>query len=198
MKMTKIYIIYALATLILFADFVVAFPPIPEAYAGKAYMNGEIAPINTSITLKSASGYGFKTTVVTNSGDYSMDVILDDTDTSAVEGAREGEALTWYLDGKEVTSCNRISPCRDTAKSGEVNPNFDIAVGNIPVTTTVKGIQSTEEKKTSVSQKTETKGFSWLLILVLLIILMIIIIIVAVVAFLLLRGKGKKSALGRK
>ena len=216
MKMMNMRILYILGILILLADSTIAFPQIPETYVGKVYINNGVAPINTPIVVKSASGREFKTVVATNSGDYSVDIILDDPDTSAVDGARENEILTWYIGGNEVTSCNRISPCRDTANSGDVNANFDIAVGNIPATTIVQSVHSTTtvlaengtgiiqdilkritngtEEKKELPGKAETKGFSWWWIFALLIILVIIIIIIVIVAFLLLRKGGKKKS----
>ena len=100
-------------------------PSIPESYYGYATLDGEAASAGLSITVRVTGTSEIVGSAVTEEGGgFSLDIIFDNPDTTADEGAEEDDPLTWYIDGNE---CTTPAPGEDRANSGESNSNFLIA-----------------------------------------------------------------------
>lgn len=101
-----------------------AFPPIPEKYWGYAYLDGELVSAGTSITVKVTGTSELVGSNLSGEGGlYSLDIIFDDPDTAADEGADNNDQLTWYISGNE---CTTPASGDDTAINGTINSNFNI------------------------------------------------------------------------
>jgi len=125
----KIICKYILSAIVLIAciPIVSAIPPTPESYWGYTTLNGAPVPDGTSITVE-VYGTGEEvgnTTVQYPDGGYSLDIIFNDPDTPEDEGANEGDALTWKING---INCSIPAPGTDTATPGGTNSNFNLTV----------------------------------------------------------------------
>ena len=107
-----------------------AFPQIPEYYQGTVTVDGSSPPTGTEVKATSASGDTFTTNTLDASGTYAINILIDDPNSTADEGATNGESLTWYVNGIAAST-----PASDTASSGNVNTGFSISSSS-PVTTT--------------------------------------------------------------
>ena len=125
-----------------------AIPQIPESYSGKAYIGGSLAPIGSQILARSASGDAWDTTVATGAGDWTLDIILDDVDTSNDEGAGAGEQISWYIGETKATL---VGMADDTASSGNVNTDVVLYTGNSPTTLERNTPETTTSLTPSVS-----------------------------------------------
>jgi len=102
----------------------------PEAYWGFVTLDGAPAPDGISVTV-GVCGTGEivgSTTTVTwggNPGAYTLDIVFDDTNTEADEGAYPNNPVVWKVNGFNATT---PAPCTDTAVSGNSNNNFNILV----------------------------------------------------------------------
>ena len=120
--------VFTLLVVLLIALPAAAFPPIPEAYRGVAYLNGSLAKKVTLVKVVSASGMEFTTTVADEKGMYALDITFDDIETANVkEGAAQGEAVTWYVGGIKASQPASGS---DSANSGGVNIDFTVSAGS--------------------------------------------------------------------
>gem|GEM_PF-1682978 len=83
-----------------------AVPQLPHSYTGKAYVGGVVAPQTSAIrAVAGTSGIDWNTTVQTGTGDWTLDITFDDTDTvGTVEGMTVGETVTWYLRTVQATT----------------------------------------------------------------------------------------------
>ena len=106
-------------------------PSIPEVYYGYAILNGNPAPINTSISVEvTGTGEVVGTSSVHDpKGHYVLKINFDMFHTEKDEGARSGDRLIWKIDGIE---CTTPSSGEDTATPGGTNEYFIIGVGEIP------------------------------------------------------------------
>lgn len=87
---------------LLFVASVAAMPPLPTTFFGDVIVNGESAPVGTVV-----SGWVGDTKYIEfvvgsydhEVGRYTLDFPGDDPDTQNLEGAREGEIVTFKVDG---------------------------------------------------------------------------------------------------
>ena len=143
-------IFFIIATLSLLSS---AIPLIPEAYSGVAYINGEYAAQGTKISASSASGDKWESNAASNLGEWSLDITLDDPDTSVDEGAAEGEKITWYINDKKA-SVEGVS--EDYANSGESNTNVVLYLDKKPEIQNKSTPESTSTSIKSEAQSTST------------------------------------------
>lgn len=96
------------------AGAILAAPPdVPSSFYGQVRVYGESVPTDT-IVVATLGGLAYgQATVQENSQDgsvYALNVLADDPDTPAIEGGREGEAITFIImlsDGNHYTATPR-------------------------------------------------------------------------------------------
>lgn len=102
-----------------------AVPLNPEYYWGFVYVEDELVPAGTNLSIETAAGEELvKQTLPFNSnfnGSFSIQINFDDIATSEDEGADENERLVWKINGIVV-----IEPKNDTAVSLKTNNNFTV------------------------------------------------------------------------
>jgi hypothetical protein len=100
-----------------------AFPPLPSSFYGKVKVNGANVPDGTIIHATIDGKVYAETKTLTYQGDsvYTLDVLGDDTSTTAIEGGHEGEKVSFTIAGQPATQTG-------TWKGG-TNVNLDISMG---------------------------------------------------------------------
>jgi hypothetical protein len=78
-----------------------AFPPLPSSFYGQVKANGQNVPDGTLVRALIAGKAYAETRTQTYQGDsvFSMNVPGDETDTAAIEGGKEGEAVQFEVGG---------------------------------------------------------------------------------------------------
>lgn len=138
--MRKFFILLVFSTL--FLSYAEAFPQIPAYYEGHVFIDGKVVGEGVEIKVVTASGDEFTTTTYAK-GSYQISLAMDDPVSQTDEGASLNEALTWYVDGKAVSSPNSAG---DKAVSGSINSNFDLSAGgSVPDPTCADGIRNQGE-----------------------------------------------------
>jgi len=101
---------------------------LPEAYEGRALVDGKPAQIGARVEARSVQTNELvgKGAVALDNGLYGVDIIFDDDLAAGVdEGADVGEPVKWCVDG---IVASKPAPGEDTAETGELNIPFDLIV----------------------------------------------------------------------
>jgi hypothetical protein len=100
-----------------------AFPPLPSSFYGKVKVNGANVPDGTIIHATINGKVYAETKTLTYQGDsvYTLDVLGDDTSTTAIEGGHEGDPVAFTIAGQPAIQTG-------TWKGG-TNVNLDLSGG---------------------------------------------------------------------
>jgi hypothetical protein len=100
-----------------------AFPPLPSSFYGKVKVNGVNVPDGTIIHATINGKIYAETKTLTYQGDsvYTLDVLGDDTSTTAIEGGHEGDPVAFTIAGQPAIQTG-------TWKGG-TNVNLDLSQG---------------------------------------------------------------------
>jgi hypothetical protein len=81
---------------------VLAFPPLPSSFYGTVKVNAANVPDGTLVEASVNGKVYAQTKTLTYQGDsvYSLDVLGDDTDTSVVDGGRDGDKVIFTVAGQ--------------------------------------------------------------------------------------------------
>jgi LPXTG-motif cell wall-anchored protein len=115
-----------------------AFPPLPSSFYGKVKVNGANVPDGTIIHATINGKVYAETKTLTYQGDsvYTLDVLGDDTSTTAIEGGHEGDPVAFTVAGQPAIQTG--------IWKGGTNVNLDLSAGG-----GAPGVTPSQAKSTS-------------------------------------------------